>query len=228
MTPTIIRRAGIAGAARSSGPTLVIDTFRAFTTAAYLLDAGVDRLLLVDGLDEARRLAGRHPGTLLCGEDEGIKPDDFDLGNSPSQVIERTDLADSSVVMRTSAGTRSVVAATDAGAAPVFAASLVVASATARAVADSPAVTIVAAGLNGVEPADEDDATAAMLEALLTEREHDPAAMVEALRSGTGAERLLTTPSIDDRDLELCLAVDALEFALKASPEGGLLLLTRD
>ncbi len=228
MIPTITRLGGIEGAAQAVGPTLVIDTFRAFSTAAYLFGAGVDRLVLVDRLDEARQLAAGLEGALLCGETEGIQPPDFDLGNSPAQVLERTDLGGRSIVMRTSAGTRSVVAAVGAGASPVYAASLVVASATTDAVADEPAVTIVAAGLNGIEPADEDDATADLLEALLTGADYDASSMVEALRVGTGAERLRTTPSIDDRDLELCLAVDVFDFALKTALEDGLLVLKRD
>lgn len=206
----------------------MIDTFRAFATTAYLFDAKVARLILTESLDEARRTAGEIDGALLCGENQGIQPPDFDLGNSPSQVIERTDLAERTIVMRTSAGSGSVIAAAAAGAAPVYATSLVVASATAAAVADQPAVTIVAAGLNGTEPADEDDATAGLLEALLTGTSHETTSMVDALRIGSGAERLLTTPSIDDRDLDLCLAVDAFDFAMEAVTEVGLLVLRRD
>lgn len=212
----------------ATGPTLVIDTFRAFTTAAYLFDAEVGRLILTDSLDEARNVARGINGALLCGEDEGVQPADFDLGNSPSQVVARTDLAGRTIVMRTSAGSRSVIAAAAAGAAPVYATSLVVASATAAAVAGHPAVTIVAAGLNGTDPADEDDATAQLLEALLTGAPHETAAMVDALRIGSGAHRLLTTPSIDDDDLDLCLAVDAFDFAMEATTEAGRLVLRQD
>jgi 2-phosphosulfolactate phosphatase len=228
MNQTITRRAGIAGAAQAQGPTLVIDTFRAFSTAAYLFAAGVDQVMLTDSLDEARALAGRLEGTLLCGESDGIQPADFDLGNSPSQVLERTDLTGKHIVMRTSSGTRSAIAAVRAGAFPVYATSLVIATATARAVAAAPAVTIVAAGLNGVEPADEDDATADLLESRLTGRYVDTASMIGALRSGSGANRLLTTPTIDDRDLELCLAVDSFDFALRVAERDGLLLLEQD
>ena len=227
LAPMITRRPGIAGASQAAGPTIVIDTFRAFTTAAYLLDADVAELILVDELDEARALAGRLAPALLCGEDEGIRPDDFDLGNSPTEVLTRADLRGSTVIMRTSAGTRSVVAALGAGAEPVFAASLVVAGATVAAVAGSVAITIVPAGLNGVEPADEDDATADLIEALLEGVSFDRAAMLDALRAGSGARRLRSTPSIDDRDLERCLAVDALDFALIANDSGGLVTLRR-
>jgi 2-phosphosulfolactate phosphatase len=227
MTPPITHRSGIAGVTTAEGATLVIDTFRAFSTAAYLFDAGVARLILTDTLDEARLTAGGIDEALLCGENEGIQPADFDLGNSPAQVTERTDLAGRTIVMRTSAGSRSVVAAASAGASPIYATSLVVASATAAAVADEPAVTIVAAGLNGVEPADEDDATANLLEALLTKTPHRTEPMIEVLLAGTGAQRLLTTPSIDDRDLDLCLAVDAFDFPMEVTSETGFLVLKR-
>lgn len=227
MTPSIIHKAGVAGAAEASGPALVIDTFRAFSTAAYLFDAGVDRLILTDGLDEARHTAAQFAQALLCGEDDGIRPDDFDLGNSPAEVLGRGDLGGATIVMRTSAGTRSVIAANNAGAAPIFATSLVVASATAHRLADRPQVTIVAAGLNGIEPADEDDATADLLEILLTGESPDVAAMVGALRVGSGARRLLGTPSIDNEDLELCLAVDAFDFAMEAVESDGFLILNR-
>jgi len=228
MAPTIIHKAGIAGASEAAGPTLVIDTFRAFSTAAYLFDAGVERLILTDSLDEARQIARLLGDALLCGENEGIRPDDFDLGNSPAEVLARSDLSGGTVVMRTSAGTRSVIAARASGAAPIIATSLVVASATVRGVAGRPEVTIVAAGLNGVEPADEDDATAALLTALLTGALHDVPMMMEALRNGSGAKRLLDTPSIDDDDLELCLAVDAFDFAMEVTKEGDFLVLNTD
>ncbi len=227
MTPSITHKAGIAGASEATGPALVIDTFRAFSTAAYLFDAGVDRLILTDGLDEARHTATRFEHALLCGEDDGIRPDDFDLGNSPAQVIGRADLDGATIVMRTSAGTRSVIAADTAGATPIFATSLVVASATAHRVVDKPQVTIIAAGLNGIDPADEDDATADLLENLLTGGSPDVASMVGALRVGSGARRLLGTPSIDDEDLELCLAVDAFDFAMEVVESDGFLTLTR-
>jgi 2-phosphosulfolactate phosphatase len=217
MTPPITHRSGIAGAKTAEGATLVIDTFRAFSTAAYLFDAGVARLILTDTLDQARLTAGAIDEALLCGENEGIQPADFDLGNSPAQVIERTDLTGRTIVMRTSAGSRSVVAAASAGASPIYATSLVVASATAAAVTDEPAVTIVA----------EDDATANLLEALLTKTPHRTETMIEVLLAGTGAKRLLTTPSIDDRDLDLCLAVDAFDFPMEVTSETGLLVLKR-
>ena len=156
-TPIVSRRSLLTGISGVCGPTIVIDTFRAFSTAAYLFDRGVDRIVLVEALDEARQLVQAIPGAILCGEDQGHRPDDFDLGNSPIEVEAQPDLDGATIVMRTSAGTRGVVAALQSGADPVYAASLVVAGATARAVHNFDRVTIVALGLSGTSIAVEDE-----------------------------------------------------------------------
>ena len=132
--PIITRRSLLVGATPVSGPTVVIDTFRAFTTAAYLFDRGVDPIVLTETLDEARHRARAIPRAILCGEDGGRRPGDFDLGNSPVEVAAYPDLSGHPIVMRTSGGTRAVVQSLRSGADPVYAASLVVARATTQVV----------------------------------------------------------------------------------------------
>ena len=224
--PTIIRRSLLAGAQQATGATVVIDTFRAFTTAAYLLERGVRRIILEETLDGARRRASAVPGSILCGEEGGRRPDDFALGNSPAEVITHADLETRTVVMRTSSGTRGVLAALRAGAAPVYAASLVVAGATADAVRRYSAVTIVASGLGGTTVADEDEETANLIEELLTDRTPDPDRRRRILE-GAGTRRLTTTPWIDPADLALCLDISRFGFALEATPDDGAVTLTR-
>ena len=68
------------------------------------------------------------------GEDRGLRPDGFDSSNSPVAVAE-ADLRGRTLVQRTSAGTRGALAARSAS--RVWCASLVCASATARAVVAS-------------------------------------------------------------------------------------------
>ena len=225
--PKITRRSLLAGTHDVSGPTIVIDTFRAFTTAAFLLDRGVARIVLVETLDEARDRALSTPESILCGEEEGRRPDDFDLGNSPFDAGRCPALEDRVVVMRTSSGTRSVVSALRSGAEPVYAASLVVAGATASAVRDRADVTIVASGLGGVTIADEDEETAGLIESRLLGHPDDPD-RIDRVRSGTGAERLITTPWIDPRDLDRCLDVDRFGFAMRVRLEEGLAVLRRE
>ena len=217
---SVHRSTGIAGAATSSGPTAVIDTFRAFTTAAVLFDQGVERLALVIDLDDARALAD-DLAALTCGEELGRKPPDFDLSNSPAEALTRGDLTGRTIVQRTSAGTRSVVAALDAGAAPVYAASLVVASATAEALASFEAVTIVSAGLHGTEPSEEDDLTADHIAAVLAGAE-PPADIATRIADSDRAEALRRAPWAGPADVDLASTLDHYDFAMRAlrTPDG--------
>lgn len=219
--PNIVRRSLLAGAADAAGATIVIDTLRSFSTAADLAARRVDRIVLAETLDEARATARGLPDSLLCGEEHGRRPEDFDLGNSPAEVRVCPDPAGRVVVMRTSSGTRAVAAALRSGADPVFAASLMVAGATADAVRLEPRVTIVAAGLGGTSVADEDKETAGLISDRLLHRPDDDQRL-DRLRVGEGAERLRTTAWIDPADLECCLEVDRHSFALRAVLDHGI------
>ena len=205
---------GIEVASRATGTTIVVDTFRAFTTAASLFAAGVEAIYLEADVDTARSTA-LEMGALLCGEVDGRMPRGFDLGNSPHEVSMRTDLAKATIVQRTSAGTRSVLAALDNGARPVFAASAVVAAATARACRDADIVTIVTAGLGGVEPAEEDDATADHIAALLSAEPAPP----NTGRRISGCERadvLRHAEWAHPGDVAIAADVDLYDFAMQA------------
>ncbi len=226
---TVIRRPLVAGAEGATGTTVVIDVFRAFTTAAVALAGGVGRLVLAAELDEARGLAADLGGAVLVGEEQGRRPGDFHLGNSPAQVW-RSDLEGATVVLRTSAGTAAVRAARRSGAEPLWAASLVVATATARAVQDAEEVTLVAAGSLGRSAAIEDEECADYIGELLGENPPDPARHVEAAYLGPGGRRLLAgrPPDVDPADLGLCLAVDLFDFAMRVETDNGLMELCRE
>lgn len=218
MTP-VTRALGISGASEATGATIVIDTFRAFTTAAILFEAGVDRIVLTADLDEARGTAAEL-GALLCGEEGGIKPDDFDLGNSPAEASTRQDLAGSTVVMRTSAGTRSVLAALENGASPVYAASLVVAAATADRVGEADALTIVSAGLNGTKRSEEDDLTADYIEDVLAGGA-DPDATAVLVATCDRAVTLSGSSWAHEDDVGVATDVDRFDFAMEAVQRQG-------
>lgn len=219
--PIIVRRSLLAGAEGVSGPTIVIDSFRAFSTAAYLFNRRVDRIVLTETPEDARARALAIADAILCGEDDGRRPAGFDLGNSPVEVVAFPDLAGRTVVMRTSAGTQGVVRALLSGADPVYAASLVVAGATAEAVRRAPRVTIIASGLGGVSFADEDEETADLISDRILGRADDPH-RINRVRSGEGAARLRSTAWIDPEDLERCLEVDRFSFALRADVQDGI------
>ncbi len=214
-TPTVVRGLGIAGASLASGPTIVIDTFRAFTTAAILLDRGVGRLVLCDDVELARHIA-RELGAILIGEDAGIRPAGFDYGNSPAEIEKAKGLRGEPVVLRSSAGTRTVLAAIKAGAEPVYASSLVVASATVAACAGVESITIISAGTHGVDPSEEDDVTGDLIVDLLQGVGDIEAAAATIMRS-VRARQLREAPWAGIGDVDLACDVDRIPFAMRAA-----------
>src|SRR5687768_13434427 len=112
---------GFEGARAATGTVVVIDVFRAFTTAAFAFAAGLTEVELVSTVEEALAAPG-----FRMGEVGGRLIPGFDHNNSPSQLVGRK--LEGRGVQRTGSGTRCVIAAT--GASELWLASLVVASAT--------------------------------------------------------------------------------------------------
>lgn len=211
------------------GAVVVVDVIRAFTTAAYAFAAGASEIYLVGTVDEALAFKAAHPGTLAMGEDHGLRPDGFDLPNSPSMCSE-VDLEGRMMVQRTSAGTQGVVCAVDAT--RIWAASLVVASATARAVETSglgaPSYVITGRFEDRPDRGADDVLTAELIERARLQQPLEARTTAAALRSTDDAARLLLLglPHADPRDIELAVAVDAFDFAMEVErTEFGLRLV---
>jgi len=218
------------GAAEAAGIAVIIDVFRAFSTACYLYDRGAVRVLVTGDIGRAFAYRRDHPGTLLVGERQEKKVEGFDHGNSPSAVRQDDRIRGSEVVLTTSAGTRGLVNARKAD--RVLAASFVNASATASLLLrEKPAVvSLVAMGYNAVTPADEDILCAGYIHRLLEGRKPVFDAMEQQIRRGTGA-RFFAPGNLNspEEDYHLCLMPGRFSFALEAVPTGaeGLLLLKK-
>ncbi len=90
---------------------IVIDVLRATTTITTALAQGYDRVLACGELEQARNLAARlGDGTVLAGERQCVKPEGFDLGNSPREFTDAQPLG-STLVLTTTNGTRAIVTA---------------------------------------------------------------------------------------------------------------------
>ena len=206
------------GARTATGHAVIVDVFRAFTTAAFCVAAGAREIVLVSDHDQALAMKRTDPKLFLTGEIDGRPIPGFDIGNSPS-AIERLDLAGRRVVQRTSSGTQGVVAASGADA--IVLASFVVASATVTYLRErAHAVTLVAMGQNAREDADEDLACARYIAAALRGAQPlPPAVTLLADREAEGWPDWFPR-----RDAELALDVDRFSFALPVSREDGLLI----
>ena len=192
---------------------MIVDVFRAFTTAAFCVAAGAREIVLVGDHEQALAMKRADPSLFLTGEIGGRPIPGFDAGNSPS-VIEKLDLSGRRVVQRTSSGTQGVVAA--AHAEEILLGSLVIASATARYLANADLVTVVAMGASAQERSEEDELGAAFIAARL--RGETAKASLE-LRDDT-----VWKDWFPRRDAELALEVDRFSFALPVSREDGLLV----
>ena len=213
------------GARQASGVVAVIDVFRAFTTAAVALSNGASRIVMVSAIEEAFALRNRGIGQVCMGEVHGRKPDGFDFGNSPFEVT-GVDFGGKTIIQRTSAGTQGIVAA--AGADRLYAASLVTATATARALAaGGPArVALVAMGNSGIERTDEDELCALHLRNLLEGRPGHPEAVRQLILAGGEIARF-TDPGrshLHWRDVEIALEIDRYDFAIRVRTEDGRLV----
>lgn len=215
------------GARRAAGTVVIIDVYRAFTTAAVALQRGAARLLLVDSPEAAFKLRREGRGELCLGEVSGIKVPGFDFGNSPFE-LSRAGVHGKTLIQSTSAGTKGVVAAGRAEA--LFAAALVNAEATVRAVlAVRPSlVSLVAMGTNGTERSDEDEQCALYVRSLLRGRRPDPAAVRSLVLSAHDSAKFddPERPYFDPRDRDVALEIDSIPFAVRVRVEGDLLVAT--
>jgi len=202
---------------------LIIDVFRAGNTAAALLAAGAPFILPVAELDQARELKHEHPDWLLVGERDGLKPQGFDLNNSPSEVLGLKKV-ETPVIMTTSAGTRGLAAAVSQ-AELLFMATLINARAAASLIRKlaPDTVTLVPIGLNAEEPAEEDEATAVYLADLLSGEKGDYRTAARAMLKGSGADRLRRLGQW--RDLAFCLRLNRFDLIPRARIQDGRLVL---
>ncbi len=215
----------IEGARRAEGTAVIVDVFRAFTTAAVALSRGAARIILVAEPREALELRARGVADLCMGEVAGRRPPGFDFGNSPFE-LSQAEVGGKVLVQSTRAGTVGVCAAERAQA--VYAASLVVARATADAIlrAAPPLVTIVAMGSEGKRRSDEDEQCALYLRNLLLGQQPDRDCVRRLALVGAEAAKFgdPERPHFHPLDRDIALEIDSLGFAIAVTREDGLLV----
>jgi 2-phosphosulfolactate phosphatase len=177
--------------------------------------------MLVSTVDEALSLKSKIPSSMAMGEVDGLQPDGFDFGNSPT-YIDEAELSGRTMIHRTSAGTQGVVRSQ--GAEVMLAASFVVARATTRCILNLavPEITFVITG-KSYNGGDEDMACAEYLEELLNGNQPDAKPFIRRVLESKDA-----FPHLDPRqrgfplsDLEYCTRIDRFDFAMPIMREDG-------
>jgi 2-phosphosulfolactate phosphatase len=211
------------GAQKAQGLTVIIDVFRAFSTACYASQAGIQRIYPVGDLQKAYFLKQQNPDFVLVGERNEQKPEGFDFGNSPSQLLESV-LNGKTMVHTTSSGTQGIANAK--GASEIITGSFVNARAIINYIRkqNPEQVSLVCMGYSCRYPTDEDTLLAVYIKNELEGVSNDFPAMVEQIRTGDGArffapEKQEWAPMAD---FDLCLSLNRFNFVLKVENENGL------
>src|SRR5215510_11611391 len=215
----------LSGAERATGSVVIIDVFRAFTTAAVVLARGADKIIVVSEVEEALALRSAGVGELCMGEVRGRAPPGFDFGNSPFEASQ-AHVNGLTIIQRTSAGTQGIASARHAT--QLYAGALVTARATVRAIRrHSPRqVTLVAMGNDGVTRADEDELCAIYLRNLLECRADNASAIRELILAGPRIADFHDPykAHLHPEDLEIALDIDRYDFAVRVSQDEGRLV----
>jgi 2-phosphosulfolactate phosphatase len=216
------------GARQAKGLAVIIDVFRAFSTAGYVLSNGADKIIAVGQLEEASALKKDNPGFILMGERGGKPLADFDYGNSPAN-IEHVDFSHKTVVQTTSAGTQGLVNAVNAD--EIITGSFVNAGAIADYIrAQNPAlVSLVCMGEGAKFMNEEDAACARYLKNELEGQSNDFAKIRAELKGCPGARKFFDPAKTwaPERDFDLCLSLNRFDFVIKAEAQGRLLILRK-
>lgn len=211
------------GAKTAKGLTVIIDVFRAFSTACYVFDYGAEKIIPIGNIDTANKLRKQHPDFLLIGERNEQKPKGFDFGNSPSLLLQER-ISGKTIIHTTSSGTQGIVNALNAD--EIITGSFVNAAAIIRyiKIKQPKNVSLVCMGYACEYPTDEDTLCAEYIKNELEGKPNNFEKIVHVIRKGTGArffdpERQEWSPK---KDFELCLNLNRFNFVLKVENEKSL------
>lgn len=205
------------GARKATGLAVIIDVFRAFSTACYVMDRNARQIIMVGELDEAYEMKKKFPGAILMGERKERKPVGFDFGNSPL-AIEDIDFSGKTVIHTTTAGTQGLVNANMAK--DVITGSFVNAEAVIRYIQymKPEELSLVCMGYRAGTNADEDELFATYVQNRIHGLESNYEEMVAVMREGSGSRFFNneTQEHAPSGDFYLCTALNRFDFVLRA------------
>lgn len=220
---------GLEGAKTAKGLAVVIDVFRAFSTACYIVKNGVKKIIPVGDITTAYRLKKETGDFILMGERNGYIQPGFDFGNSPFQ-IKNFDFTDKTVIHTTTRGTQGITAAYNAQ--EILTGSFVNAGAIIKYIKKYKPqnVSLVCTGTDDHKILDEDAACAQYIKNALLGKPNNFSEIIKHLKTTGHADNFFdpTVESHPPEDFEMCLALNKFNFILKVEPyQDGLICLIK-
>ncbi len=216
------------GAEKAEGLTVIIDVFRAFSTACYAIAKGAEKIIPVADIETAYLLKKQNPHYILMGERNEMKPEGFDFGNSPS-MLPQSGLKGKTIVHTTSSGTQGIEAAVNAS--QIITGSFVNAGAIVRYIKKlkPKTVSLVCMGYACLYPVDEDTLCAEYIKNELTGKDNDFEDMKAVIKNGSGKrffepENQSWSPV---EDFFMCLDLNRFNFILKTERYRNLSILNK-
>lgn len=216
---------------KHSSAIIVIDVFRAFTTACYVLARSPKHYMLDNKSKVITRLASIYPNSLLIGKPEKNSYLTYDIPNSPTRTKE-VDITHKTVLHRTEAGAKGILQALKHPSNIVFAASFVNADATANYLKRLKInnINILPMGHEATTPSLEDDICAKYIQSCLRNEKMHLASFLPAILEGAGRYFFGDDQwQYPREDFALCLSVKRFNFAIQAmAQEDHAVLMRRD
>jgi 2-phosphosulfolactate phosphatase len=207
----------VEGAKKAEGIAVIIDVFRAFSTACYIMNNGAEKIIPVSETAHAFRMKEKNPEYILLGEEFEKQIPGFDFGNSPLHIL-NTDFTGRTVVHRTSSGTLGMVEALRAD--ELLTGSFVNAGAIVNYILkhNPGKVSLVCMGYAALRPIEEDTLCAEYIREALKRRKSDFPGMVRKIKE-TSAQRFFDPANASfspPEDVDLCLDLNRFNFVLRA------------
>jgi len=214
-------------AGKATGLAIVIDVFRAFTTEAYIFANGASRIIPVENLEVAYKLKETNPGYILIGERKGIKPEGFDFGNSPTEVLD-IDFSGKTIIHTTSNGTKGLVNASNAE--TVLVGSFVVADSIIKYIKNNnfQNISLISTAPYTENDDNEDILLAYYIRDVLSGNKVDELDIKNKLKTTSVYSFLLNEAGVPQTDIDLCLDFHRFNFIIKKVIENDQMYLIKE
>ena len=198
----------------ATGLAVIIDVLRAFSTECFVFKNGAKYIIPVLALDDAYELKKQNPDYILMGERKGVKPEGFDFGNSPTEILD-VDFTDKIVVHTTSNGTKGMMNAINAN--EIITGSFVNAKAIIEYIKKTNLkdITLICTTNLKYDENNEDLMLANYIANILENKKVDELEIKDVIKHSIAAKFMVEEIGVPPTDIDLCLDFDRFDFIIK-------------